>query len=84
MNVIFIDSEPHGFLALAKDERAAKQWLIDAEWITEHSEMWKEEEKQRRSLAELYGEDWLEAYFNFTDEQMEELGFYLKEEEVFG
>ena len=84
MKVVSIESEPHGYLALAKDGEAARQWLIDTEWITEHSELWIEEEEKWYSLAELYGEEWMDKVLSFTDEQMEDLGFYLSWEEVFG
>lgn len=84
MKVVSIDSEPRGFLALAKDEKAARQWLIDAEFITEHSELWIEAEEKWYSLAELYGEEWTDKVLSFSNEQMEDLGFYLSWEEVFG
>ena len=83
MTVISIDSEPHGHLGLAKSREAAIQWLIDAEWITKHSEIWSEERQVLYSLAEMYGEEWIDKVFSFNSEELENLGFYLGEEEVY-
>lgn len=83
MTVISIESKSHGFLALAKTRESAIQWLIDTEWITEYSEMWSEEKQVSYSLAETYGEEWIDKVFNFNDEELESLGFCFFEEEVF-
>jgi uncharacterized protein (DUF1015 family) len=33
-------------------------------------------------LEELYGENWKEVYMNFDKEDMENMGFYLEDEEL--
>lgn len=83
IKIIVIDEECHGIIGYAMNKRAAKQYLIDTDWISEHSELWNEEKQEWESLAELYGENWLETFLNFTEEQMEDMGYYLHEEEVY-
>lgn len=83
MKIIVIDEECHGVIGYTMNKRAAKQFLIDTDWVDEHSKLWNEEEQKWKSLEELYGGNWSEEFLNFTDEQMEDLGYYLQEEEVY-
>ena len=81
-NVILISEENHGTIGIAIDEEVAKQWLLDTEWITGYTEMWKPTLQNRSFLCDLYGENWKEEYMKFDAGQMENLGFYFKEIEL--
>ena len=83
MKIIVIDEECHGAIGYAMNKRAAKQFLIDTDWVSEHSTRWSEEKQKWESLEEVYGENWSEEFLNFTEEQMEDMGYYLQEEEVY-
>ena len=83
MTVIVIKEECHGVIGVAANERAAKQMLIDIDWVNKYSELWSEEKLKWISLVELYGKNWLEEFLNFTKKQMEDMGYYLREEEVY-
>ena len=78
-NVILISEENHGTIGVAINEKIAKQWLLDTEWITGYTEVWMPQLQERSFLCDLYGEKWKEEYMKFDVGQMENLGFYLRE-----
>lgn len=82
MTVICIVEDNHGLIGIAATEKAAKQWLIDTDWVSEYSELWVREEDEWRSLLELYGENWSEEFFKFTKDQLEDMGFFFETWEV--
>ena len=87
MHVYLIDEENHGQIGVAATRKAALQWLITSDWVGRHSEIWIPDENERWGgrdvkLDELYGENWEEKFLQFSDEQLENMGFYLHKEDV--
>lgn len=82
MEIVIIHEENHGFIGVAATNKAAKQWLIRKGWIDQYSEIYNCDTSKWEGLEELYGENWKEAYMNFDKEEMECMGFYLKDEEL--
>lgn len=64
MKVIMINEECHGFIALAKDVRAAVNYLVDNNWLDERV-MVETEEGIEISVVERLGENWLEQILNW-------------------
>ena len=82
MEIVIISEENHGFIGVATTDKAAKQWLIRAGWVDCYTEFWNPTTNMSSSLEELHGENWKEAYMNFDKEDMENMGFYLRNEEL--
>jgi hypothetical protein len=82
MEIIVIREENHGFIGVATTDKAAKQWLIREGWIDQHSDIYNHDTSKWESLEELYSENWKEVYMNFDKEDMENMGFYLKDKEL--
>lgn len=82
MEIVIIREENHGFIGVATTDKAAKQWLIRKGWVEQYSDIYNPDTSKWESLEELYGENWKEAYMNFDKEDMENMGFYLKEKEL--
>ena len=60
MKVIMINEECHGFIALAKDVRAAVNYLVDNGWLNERILVEVGEEDIVVPIIERLGENWLE------------------------
>ena len=84
MEIIVIYEDNHGIIGVATTNKAAKQWLIRKGWVDQYSDIYNPDTSKWESLKELYGENWKEAYMNFDKEEMECMGFYLKEKELIG
>lgn len=82
MEVVVIYEDNHGFIGVAANYKAAKQWLIRKGWVDQHSDIYNHDASKWESLEELYGENWKEVYMNFDKEDMENMGFYLNDEEL--
>lgn len=82
MTVICVVEDSHGLIGIAANEKAAKQWLIDTDWVSEYSELWIREKDEWSSLLEMYGENWSEEFFKFTKGQLEDMGFFFETWEV--
>lgn len=82
MTVTCVIEDSHGLIGIAANERAAKQMLIDTDWVNEHSQLWIQEEDEWCSLLEMYGENWLEEFLNFTKDQLEDMDYFLETWEV--
>ena len=82
MEIVVIVEENHGVIGIATNYKAAKQWLIRKEWVDQYSEIYNHNTSKWESLEELYGENWKETFMNFDKEDMECMGFYLKDEEL--
>lgn len=87
MKVCTINEENHGFIGVAASHKAALQWLIASDWVNHYSDIWCPDENERwgghnKTLEDLYGEDWKEKFFQFSDEQLENMGFYIYEVEL--
>lgn len=80
--VWIIEEECHGFLAVAQSLEEAIKWLIKIKWIYEESEVWKEGLKKTISIKEDLGIDWENKLLEQNPEYFENMGFYLREEEL--
>jgi hypothetical protein len=79
-----IGEENHGFIGVAANRKAAKQWLVASDWVNHYSDIWCPDKNARwgghnKTLEDLYGEDWKEQFLQFSDEQLENMGFYIHE-----
>lgn len=82
MEIVVIYEDNHGFIGVAANYKAAKQWLIRKGWVDQHSDIYNHDTSKWESLVELYGESWKEVYMNFDKEDMENMGFYLEDKEL--
>lgn len=83
-NVIYIVSEEnHGMIVCARTREAAIRFLIESNWIAGYCEYWMCETQTSKRLDELH-KDWQEWLFEeATDEDFENLGFYIEEETLY-
>lgn len=81
--VFVIKEEGHGVIGIAATRRAGMLFLIEQQWVDGYSEIWNPATDECDRLKDLYGEGWKEAYLNFTDEDLDNMGFYLREEELY-
>ena len=87
MKVYLINEESQGLIGVAASRKAAMQWLIASDWVGGYSEIWRHDENERWgghsvALDELYGENWEEKFLQFPEIQLEDMGFYIHEEEL--
>jgi hypothetical protein len=87
MKVYTIGEENHGFIGVAASHKAALQWLVTSDWVDQYSEIWCPDENERwgghnKMLGDLYGDNWKEEFFQFSADQLENMGFYIREEEL--
>ena len=79
MKAILISEDNHGTIGVATTDKAAKKWLIDSGWIASYNEVWNSDTCTTSTLYDLYGDDWEAKYMEFDRDQMEDLGFFLRE-----
>lgn len=89
MKVYVISEENHGQIGVAVSRKAALQWLIATNWVSQYSSIWCPDETEHWggyniTLDDLYGEKWKEKFLQFSDELLENMGFYIHEEELIG
>lgn len=89
MVVYTVSEENHGQIGVAVSRKAALQWLIATNWVNQYSSIWCPDETERwgghnMMLDDLYGENWKEKFLQFSDELLENMGFYIHEEELIG
>lgn len=87
MTVICIVEDNHGLIGIAATEKAAKQFLLDSEWVTAGTEIWCHDESKPYGgdytcLIDLYGENWKEKFFAMDKGQLEDMGFFFETWEV--
>lgn len=87
MKVYTISEESHGQIGIAVSYKAALQWLVASGWVNQYSNIWCPDENERwhgydKTLGDLYGENWKEKFLQFSDEQLENMCFYIYEEEL--
>ncbi len=87
MVVYSINEEDHGQIGIAASRKAALQWLITSHWVDRYNDIWCPDENKYSNdyymtLNELCGENWKEKFLQFSDEQLENMGFYINEEEL--
>lgn len=88
MTIYVISEESHGFIGTATTFKAAKQFLLASDWINAGISIWVNDRLNEKgdhyfTLKEAYGENWKEVYMDFDMDTLNELGFYLHEEELF-
>lgn len=87
MVVYTVMEENHGQIGIAASRKAALQFLIAIDWVGQYSDIWCPNENERwgghsTTLDELYGENWKEKFLQCSDELLENMGFYIRKEEV--
>jgi hypothetical protein len=82
MTVCIIHEENHGTIGVAKNLTAAKQWLIENNWVNKVSDIYDEETEQVNTLEGKYGHNWLDYYKSFSADDLESMGFYFDFETV--
>ena len=65
MKVVMINEECHGFIGLAKDVRAAINYLVDNNWLDERTMVEIEGEDDLIPITERLGENWFEKILNW-------------------
>lgn len=89
MTTVFVVSEEsHGIIGVATSMTAAKCFLLANNWVTAYTTLYvKEREDEDEGhwsfLIDLYGENWKETYMGFDTDLLADMGFYLREEEVY-
>ena len=86
--VVVVSEESHGTIGVATSMTAAKCFLLANNWVTAYTTLYvrereDEDEGHWSFLIDLYGENWKEAYMNFDADHLADMGFYLREEEVY-
>lgn len=80
--VVIVSEESHGTIGVATSMTAAKCFLLANNWVTAYTTLYVEE-RGWSFLIDLYGENWKEAYMNFDADLLADMGFYLREEEIY-
>jgi hypothetical protein len=76
MTVCIIHEENHGTIGVAMNLVAAKQWLIESNWVNSGTETYDEETEEVNTLEGKYGHNWLDYYKSFCINDLENMGFY--------
>ena len=82
MTVCIIHEENHGVIGVAKNLTAAKQWLLENNWVNNVSDIYDEETELTNTLEGKYGHNWLDYYKSFCVNDLENMGFYFDFETV--
>ena len=87
MKVYLIREDSHGLIGIAVSHKAAMQWLITSNWVGQYSDIWCPDENEcwgghNMTLDDLYGENWKEKFLQFSEILLENMGFYIHEEEL--
>lgn len=86
--VFLVYEEDHGAIGVAESFKAAKQFLLHHEWVTEHTYTWindrlNEDGDHYFRLKEAYGDNWKEAFIGFSKGELGNAGFHIQEREVY-
>lgn len=87
MKVYTISEESHGQIGIAVSYKAALQWLVASDWVGRYSDIWCPDENERwggynMTLDDLYGENWKEKFLQLSEILLENMGFFIYEEEL--
>ena len=87
MKVYTINEENHGQIGIAASRKAALQWLITSDWVNQYNDIWCPDGNEswdghNTTLDELYGENWKEKFLQSSEDLLENMGFYIHEEEL--
>lgn len=86
MKVILVNEDNHGLLTMAKDYKAALDYLLDNHWIEDNTEVWDERVNGWIKLKDAQGEDWFDDMCRWTINEFNDYwdgSYYLKEVEVY-
>lgn len=86
--VFLIYEEEHGAIGVATSFKAAKQFLLHHKWVTEHSYTWVNDRLNENGnhyfhLNEVYGDNWKEAFIDFSKGELGDMGFSIQERELY-
>ena len=77
-----INEENHANIGVAKSFKDAKQWLIDSAWVYSQCELWNPQTQESKPICDLFT-DWKKWFVEeATDEDLENMGFYIHEGEM--
>jgi hypothetical protein len=77
-----INEENHGTIGIAESFKGAKQWLIDSTWVYTDCELWNPQTRESKPICDLFT-DWKKWFVEeATEEDLENMGFYIREEEM--
>ena len=77
-----ISEENHSNIGVAESFKDAKQWLIDSAWVYSQSELWNPQTQESKPICDLFA-DWKKWFVEeATDEDLENMGFYIHEGEM--
>ena len=80
--VYTIAEDCHGDIGIAESVKEAKQWLVDSEWVQSYCELWNPQTKESKPICDLFT-DWKKWFVEeATEEDLENMGFYIHEEEM--
>lgn len=86
MKVIVIEEENHGMIGIAKSYADAVHMLVNQDWLSELTEIYKEDFDKTVLLVEDLGEEWFAKLLEWSIKQFNECFdgcFYFTEEEVY-
>lgn len=82
--VFVISEENHGIIGIAATRRASLVYLLESHWVDEDADIWwNPETHEYNQLKDLYGDNWRDVFLNFTNEDLENMGFSLREKELY-
>jgi hypothetical protein len=80
--VYTIYEEDHGTIGVAENLKEAKEWLIDSCWVDSYCELWNPQTEESKPICELFP-NWEEWFIKeATEEDLENMGFYVREREM--
>lgn len=88
MATVFLIYEDDRAIGVATSFKAAKQFLLRHEWVTEHTYIWvndrlNEDGDHYFRLNEVYGDNWEEAFLNFSKGELGNTSFCIQERELY-
>lgn len=82
MTVVTVYEENHGMILVAANDDAAKRALVETDWVNGGSTCDKPDGSDWDYLEAIYGNDWKETFLAFNREQLNNMGFYFRTEEL--
>lgn len=80
--VYIIDEENHSTIGIAASFKDAKQWLIDSAWVYSQCELWNPQTQELKPICDLFP-NWRKWFIEeATEEDLENMGFYVREKEM--
>ena len=88
ITVLLIYEDEHGVIGAATSLKAAKQFLLHHKWVTERTYTWVNDRLNKNGnhyfcLSEVYGDNWKEAFVNFSEGDLGNMGFCLQKRELY-